>query len=521
MHDRPAPRLEQALNALFRGLLRLYPVEFRSDFEAEIGAVFADALAARREAGAGALLKVFGRELSGLPVALAREYSQVSRERQTKMTNIPSRTKPAPTGQPQPATPQPWTVILLAVLPYLLIMWLDLPHLLSEMGWLANSTSSWLQTLTIITAALIVLACAGALLVSWRRKTLNSRHALWAASWYPIFGLGSVLAILFLIGALVQAAGFPIELNQGILVYLLIFLSVAILLYLITRLDPLSGLLAVMPGIVLFWHMVNEEFVPDIVEIPLRLAALAVACLAVAIVLRRGNWRFGLPVFLAGNFVIGLLFSYMGIYHGGTLPSSAPGPSPIEVLRSLIPQYLATSALIFGPLFARRYRQIGRAAPHIGQPAYHLALASLLLLTLTYLTAVVVGMESPQRFEALFSDAVLHVILILALAGYLAGVMMLFRSAYASGASASQLSSRSGVEVGLLVLLPLGLPFALLTWVNVGWKWPISTVAGIPFLWGLPGWLLFSVGLAWLALSAWVILQEPTSSAPPEVVEAV
>ena len=74
-----------------------------------------------------------------------------------------------------------------------------------------------------------------------------------------------------------------------------------------------------------------------------------------------GDWRAGLYAVLAMNLAVGALFAYAGIYYGGTLPFVAPGPNAVEVARSLIPQYLATSALLLGVLFAWKLRQAGQA----------------------------------------------------------------------------------------------------------------------------------------------------------------
>ena len=209
------------------------------------------------------------------------------------------------------------------------------------------------------------------------------------------------------------------------------------------------------------------------------------------------------------NLAVGALFAYAGIYHGGTLPSIAPGPNLVEVARSLIPQYLATSAILLGPLFAWKFRQAGRCrrpernnrlspglsrapAGHHGQPHRPDA-------------------DAAGRFPGLASSSMAPVIA-LGLGVYLVGVIWLYRyepfSRTASG----------WAERVLLTLLPLGIPVALmLTFIT--WKWPVSNLYGIPLLWVLPHAVSLSLGLVWLGLSAWVVTRGGEFSLPAAFIQ--
>ena len=240
----------------------------------------------------------------------------------------------------------------------------------------------------------------------------------------------------------------------------------------------------------------NLEFVPDSIELAITVPAIAPGlpddCLCPA----PGRLARGLYAILAMNLAVGALFAYAGIYYGGTLPFTAPGPNFVEVVRSLIPQYLATSAVLMGPLFAWRFRQAGLAGGRGGKIAYHLALAGLLLVIVANLAGLMLTMQvdSPNSSAG---DPLVPVI-ILGLGVYLVGLIWLYRY---------ELFPRtaSGLAEGILLpLLPLGIPVMLMM-PFISWKWPVSNLYGIPLLWALPHAVSLALGLVWLGLSVWVV----------------
>ncbi len=167
----------------------------------------------------------------------------------------------------------------------------------------------------------------------------------------------------------------------------------------------------------------------------------------------------------------------------------------MEVARSLLPQYIATGAILLGPLFAWRFRQEGRSAGRGGVIAYHLALAGLLLVIMANLAGLSLQMMADRPGSAGSSMAPL---ILLGLGLYLVGIVWLYR--YRTFPRTA-----SGWAEGILLpLLPLGIPIALML-PFITWRWPVSNLYGIPLLWVLPHTLSLSLGLAWLGLSAWVI----------------
>lgn len=277
--------------------------------------------------------------------------------------------------------------------------------------------------------------------------------------------------------------------------YIWVPLIVAVLLYAVARLNPRRGLLAALPVIFLLWQP-NMEFVADSIQIAITVAGIVLFCLAIVFTLRREDWRSGLYVILAVNLAVGAMYAYAGIYHGGMLPFVAPGPNLVEVLRSLIPQYLATSAILLGPLFAWRFRQLGRGGGRGRIIAYHLALASLLLVIMANLAGLMLTLQADTPNSSA-SDPLLPLV-ILGLAGYLVGAAWLYR--YASMPK----TSAGWVESILLLLLPLGIPVMFIL-PFITWQWPVSELYGIPLLWVLPHAVSLSLGLVWLGLSVWVV----------------
>jgi hypothetical protein len=394
--------------------------------------------------------------------------------------------EPAP-GRRSPAAT--WGEVTLAALPFVLILLLDaLPKLLVEARWLTWEDAS-MRTLNTSLTVLAVACLLGVFVLAWRRK-----WQAWSATWYPIFCIPPLLLVIGL-SYLLTTGQLDFTISQESVMYIWVPLYVAILLYAVTRIDPLRGLLAALPVIYLLWQP-NMEFVPDGIELAIKIPSTALICMAIAFILRRDDWREGLFAVLAMNLAVGALFAYAGIYYGGTLPFVAPGPNLVEVARSLIPQYLATSAILLGPLFAWKFRQAGLASGRGGKIAYHLVLAGLLLVIMANLAGLMrtLQVDSP---DSTASNALAPVIQ-QGKGTYLVGVFWLYRLTSFSRTAA-------GVAEGILLpLLPLGIPVMLML-PFITWKWPVSNLYGIPLLWALPQAVSLGLGLVWLGLSTWVV----------------
>lgn len=393
-----------------------------------------------------------------------------------------------------------WGEVFLAALPFLLILLADaLPKLLVEGGRLGWEDAG-MRILNMGLVVLLVGALLAVFALAWRR-----RWPLWSATWTPFFCLPLLLLFIGLVN-LLTTGELSFTIGQEAVLYIWIPLFVAVLLYAMTRLDPRRGLLAALPLIYVLWSP-NMEFVPDGIEVAVKLPSLALICLTIAFALRQADWRLGLYAILGMNLAVGALFAWAGIYHGGTLPFTAPGPSLVETARSLIPQYVATGAILLGPLFAWRFRQEGRLGGQGGVIAYHLALSGLLLVIMANLAGLT---RSLQARSAQQVGSSLGPLVWLGLGIYLLGIAGLYRS------WTFRRTAGAWVQAILLPLLPLGIPLAL-TLPFITWRWPVSKLYGIPQVWALPHGVSLSLGLVWLGLSVWVITQRGGDARPAMV----
>jgi hypothetical protein len=412
-----------------------------------------------------------------------------------------------PTGDEHSADPilekripgDSWAGVFLAALPFLLVLLVDgLPKLLVEAGLLG-----WEDTgIRILSSSLFVLLVAGLLAVfvlAWR-----GGWPAWSATWYLFFLASPLLLVSGLVEMLPGEQSFTI--TQDVVTYIMIPLTVAVLLYAVTLLDPERGLLAALPVIYLLWQF-NMEFVPDLIELAIKTLSVTLICLAIVFVLQRHDWRASLYAVLAMNLAVGALFAYAGTYHGGTLPFVAPGPNLVEVARSLVPQFLATSAILLGPLFAWKFRQLGRSVGRGGKIAYHLALAGLLLVILANLAALMLTLPAPSASQATLAGRSMTPLIVLGVATYLVSVLWLYRHEPSLG------TASTWAERLLLLTLPLAIPLAFML-IFISSRWPVSNLYGVPLLWELPHAVSLSLGLVWLALSAWVVTREGETSIP-------
>ncbi len=478
--------LESALLWLYKASLRLYPRPFRQEFAAEMAAVFSDALGSARCQGMRAVLRLCGREVAALPAALAREHWQASPMKEAGMDKVmPGLSAGGPAGPEFQETPaRGWREIVPALLPFVFFLALDLlPRLLAQ-------DSQGQGAANILLGVFGVASVLAALVLAWRGK-----WPAWSAAWVALFVFIplalAVQAAVALLGRQYSA------LSNNLGMYFALPLAIAVPLYSVTRLSPRRGLLAALPLLYALWQP-NMEFVPDGIEFAIKLPSLALFCLAAVYLLRQPGWGSGLLVVLGLNLAVGALFSYAGIYHRGMLPFSAPGPNLVEVLRALLPHYLATGGILLGPLFAMRIRQLGRLGGPAGQAGYHLALAGLLLVILANLGGIMVGTtDDPSNLRNSLQNLSPWVVLA-GLLAYLAGLWIVYRDlapSYRAGAA----------RLGLLALLPLAIPvtFTLPFLTN---RWPVSELYGTALVWALPHGLSLGLGLAWLALSVWVVL---------------
>jgi hypothetical protein len=495
--------VEGALRRVYEVSLRLYPAAFRGEFGAEMKGVFAEALADAHEDGWASALLLTWRELRHLPGSWLREHWQAWSQKDAGMNGSAKdlTNGEATTGR----TIHGWGEALLAALPYLLIGILEVViSLLTETGGLSLQSE---QVVRLNYALLIFLVgtLLPTLVVAWWRQ-----WPLWSASWYLFYAL----PLFWLLVWLVPRALDPFSALGQIAGFLLGMVLIAGLLYRISRLDRLRGILAALPILYFLWLPNLEQTPNHIIPLPIMIfveaSSAVIVALAIIAMVRLRDWRIGFWIALAAFLAVGLQYSYVGIYYGGALPNVAPGPSPVEVVKSFLPQYFAAFSILVGPLFARLFRGIGRSSGAAGKVGYHLALLALLAI----ITASLVGLGI--RVGDFFGDPgptfiVLEWVISLGLAGYAVSLGVLYLSARRSGALPD------AIGLVLLAILPMAMPLTMMSPFNFATQ-PVTQLYGFPVVRALPGAVVLGAGLTWLLLSAWLVTRRQGTPTLPAAI---
>jgi hypothetical protein len=483
--------------ALYGGMLALYPVEFRQTFAEEMSLDFEDALQSSESIGLGMLLSVFLREVVDWPVCLLREYRQMWRGRREMASNNLNQLETNGSVLAAGGPGGSWAEAVLAALPYVLILaFMSTAYLLNTL----LEAGSLRQGMNTFSGLLLVPILILVFVLAWRR-----RWPVWTGSWMVPFLLMLAVPLSLLIDQFANIDWF----FNDLLIFLVLPLLLAVLLYRVTRRDRLQGLLAAAPLLYLLWTP-NMESVPEYLTMIIYFSSVLMVMVCILAVVRLGSWTVGLALLLVTFIAVGLQFSYLGIYHGGTLPYSAPGPSLLEVFKSFLPQYLLVGAILLGPLLARNIREIGLRSGRTGAFSYRLALLGMLVLIGVHLVGLLAITTDRLRTTRPEYFQILDALVLAGLGLYVLGVLWLYRAAASHQAMPDRISA-----VMLAVLLPL-LPFVFALPFFTYTRTP-SRVLGVPFLYGLPDGLVFGIGLAWLLACVWLVFHmgEPERGIAP------
>lgn len=372
--------------ACYRFLLRLYPPAFRARFAEEMQAVFVQALEEAAARGWRALAGLLATEAFDQPLSLARQHWRAMSGWEGQMSgavgaNLAGGGTLAMRGDPRSS----WSEAALAGLPHLMVgLVTGLPLLLGAAGWIDLTTPPG-STLWTVFGVLFLLAVLGSfVLVIARRRA--ERLPLWAASWRPYWVMGAYAAVLLLQQWVTGDVGwFPL---MDFLVYVIVPLLFAFGLYYAARADRLRGLLSALPCMVLPW-LITNEFVPDGPEGLVTLGSWLLAGLAAMVIVRSQRLGAGLAIALGVVVLGGFAHARNGIYLGGMLPFSEPGPSLKAVIDAYVPILAVTCAMGLGPQLARSLRELGlRGALQGGIWAYRLSLAGILIAMLGMLLRI-------------------------------------------------------------------------------------------------------------------------------------
>jgi hypothetical protein len=389
------------INRLFSLSLKLYPRQFRARFGAEMEEVFSlgllDSMKDNR------LVGYLAREFLRFPVTLVGVYiwsMQMGEGKQVAVLSVGS----GSSGVSMPG--EGWRSSLMAGLPHLLIAMMIIG---SEILYSISGGNG--QIVNII--FLIGISILGLSLIVYSRF---KGWKTWSASWLVyIFGISVTLLSL-------AANALPHNIiKNNNLVYeaqtLVIPLALAYLLYKITCKDRLWGLLAAIPPTVIIWTF-SLEFVPSLQKSLAWEWIFILAFTASVLMMRTKTFSIALFLAMAVPVLGGLPFVYLGVYQGGTLPFSEPGPSLVEVIRQYIPFVTVALSIILGPQLAVKLHEAGHIyGKEGGKIFYRLALGGILLGLLFSLLAWITA-TSGVDFEISTSKGLMVISLVLFLVGY-------------------------------------------------------------------------------------------------------
>jgi hypothetical protein len=481
----------------FGWLVKLYPPLFRQDFEQEMRNAFGDALDDAAARSIWMLLIVAARELLEFPESLAREYNQFAWKKESAMSGNMLATQSAEhLRESKSPRGTRWEAIL-AAMPFIFVL------LLTSISRIVNQEGPVFQIVQITLVILLFGFFLASLILAWKRK-----WPTWSATWTFIY-LALAGAPLSLVANWIPAVENNYQLTEFTM-WIVIPMLIAGVLYRLARGSQLKMLLAAMPIIFLLWQP-NLEFVPDQIELPIVYLSALLLAVAAYVIVRNPDWRAALWILLAVNIVVGSLFSYAGIYHGGALSFSAPGPSPWEVVKQMLPAYLACGAILIGPLLARIFREIGKQCGSAGEFSYRLALLAMIVILTGNLAGLFMGLNAALRYSQSWIFIVLNLFIGLGLVIYLYAVVLLFRAARDISLFLPHFSFL------ILVILPPGIPFLLTFPLQVNSSVPINVAYGMPWLFHANPMIWWIGAAAWLFLAVWLVLawDRPASAPSP------
>ncbi len=447
---------------IFSLVLWLYPGLFRARFAAEMEQVFHVGLVEAHEQGV--VVGFILRELLRLPASLIGVYLWSMREGEGRPVAVSSMAGGGTVGVNMPG--EGLGISLMAGLPHLLIgIFIVGSGLISAV--IGNSQYA-LGYLPLIFFLLLLLGVVlYNVLKGWKR---------WSTSWMVYFFFFALSMLSIGLNTLRPSIRGRTDWLYGILT-IIIPLLLAYLLYKIACKDRLRGLLAAIPPMVIIWGYF-QEFVPMLSKSLAWAWIFMLAFAATVLMLRTKSFSAALGLTLLVPILGGFPFAYMGVYIGGTLPFSEPGPSLLEVFRQYLPFLVMVLSIALGPQLAVKLRLIGfESAKAGGKIFYRLTLGGVLLgllFTLLQWSMLISGIS--------IKLTIMQLLLISAIILYLVGFALLMRASYQSKLPSSDNSNL--IELAALFLPLIFLPLVLLLAISMdnytkSWLLPLAEMAWV------------------------------------------
>jgi hypothetical protein len=494
---------------LYTLLLYLYPANFRREFSSEMAQVFLDASRQAQQAGIQSLLAFLLKEILDFPSSLLHEHAWALFRKEPSMSEsvqLESNAGGLSASLGLSSPPFSWKDALLAALPSLAIAFSGLTTLLSGLG-VASSESPLFRILSPVLGVTLLLVGLGVFIFAWRKHWPR-----WSAAWY-VFWLVAALAPLSFLSNLPGFSDTFYVFVQPFL-WAFILMGIAWFLYRLSCQDAVKAILAALPVMGMTWFL-HQEFVGNALKGTITLASWLLVAVCAVLILRLNSLRAGLLLALVTNVLIGLAYAYEGIYFGGTLNFDAPGPNWIQVQRSFLPQWVAVSTLVLGPLLARQIREIGYRLQPAGLWMYRLVLAGLLLLIA--ISVAVSMIYTTDSLRLIIGDG--QVISVLAWIGL--GITIIGFTLFSLKAIREK-AVRSGWILLLLGLCSLYVPFALLVMPLAGFSLSLplfwyaiwSGLHGISPIQQFPELWLVALGVLWVIVASWLVIYLEASNRP-------
>ncbi len=352
-----------SIKRLFSLSLILYPRLFRDRFSEEMMEVFSLGLEDAKQKGE--LAGYFLREFLRFPANLLKVYVWSMQAKEGRQMAVSGAGGGSSHGVVIPE--ESWGASIMAGLPSLLM---GIIIVLSE---ILAGTISGNSIMGILFGIGLVILVSGVVLYSHFKGWKN-----WSASWLVyIYGIG-----IAGLSALANSLPHTLIKNDALISELQIVLIPILLAYLLYKIackDRSRGLLAAIPASAIIW-ILFLEFVYGTQKALAWSWIFFLAFLASFLILRTRKFSTALLLAIAVPILGGFPFVYLGVYWGGTLPFSQPGPSIGEVFKQYLPFLSVALTMIFGPQLAYKLRSLGQQyAEFGGKVFYRLALGGVLL----------------------------------------------------------------------------------------------------------------------------------------------
>lgn len=455
--------------------LNLYPRKFREEFAGEMSVVIRSSVMDAAEEGIVSLILVCGREFMGMPFHILKEHLHEMQggEADMQLTYY------------DPSKKGSWGDSV----------WAGLPHLLIAILFAATSAlgNIGLETVSgIIFGFLLLAGFLATIYYTWR-----NHWPPWSASWYGYLGL---IILLFSILPYQYYVGAAERIFTGIRPIILL-LCLAALVYWLSRRNPIEGLLVAMPVIILYWLPVME-FIPNSIRFWLTFWLFLLPALTAIAIARLNNIKKAVWLVLGTSVLIGLPIAYARTYWNNVPPEHSTLPSFGKMAGLFSVPWLASAALVLGPILGWGLWNLGRKYGKVGRISAALVIAGMIVNLFghfsywwwfskdTYLNALQLFANfKPSEASSIFM--------------VYTGLTTIFVSGLVLAFPTWKHNKLLSVA---LIFVPLALPLVARFTTYFGYYINIAgTSLELVSLSEVYQYLVLVIGVAWLAMSGWTI----------------